>query len=101
MKKTETKQEEPTVSEEVTKVLIIDKDDLTQINKNRNQEQQIFSAIGMLETRKIEMIAQVGQIKKNLEDAIKFSLSKLGIEEKDFPTYAINPNTGEVIKKQD
>jgi hypothetical protein len=54
----------------------------------------------MLETKKVEMIAQIGQLKKNLEDAIKFSLSRIGIEEKDFPTYAINPNTGEVIQKQ-
>lgn len=84
---------------EGVKILVIDKNDLAQINKNRVQEQQILSAIGMLETKKVEMIAQIGQLKKNLEDAVKFSLAKIGIEEKDFINYAINPNTGEVVKK--
>jgi hypothetical protein len=88
------------VATEAAKVLIIEQGDLAQINKNRAQEQQILAAIGMLETKKVEMIAQIGQLKRNLEDAIKFSLSKIGIEEQNFINYAINPTTGEVIKKQ-
>ena len=84
---------------EAVKVLIIDKNDLVQINKNRAQEQQILAAIGMLETKKVEMIAQIGQLKKNLEDSIKNSLSRIGITENDFVNYAINPTTGEVVKK--
>lgn len=82
------------------KQLIINKDDLVQINKNRTQEQQILSAIGILEVKKMEMIAQISQIKTNLDNSVKDSLKKLGIEEKDFHSYVINPTTGEVSKNK-
>jgi hypothetical protein len=82
------------------KVLIIEKNDLAKINENRMREQQILSAIGMLEVKKVEMIAQIGQIKNSLEESIKFALARIGIDDKEFVNYAINPNNGEVVKKQ-